>query len=69
MSVLGGLLSRGSLSKGVSVLEGSLSRGSLSRGIFVQGGICHKAKELLRVGLHWCVPFIEDLSETVQVVW
>ena len=24
---------------------------------------------LLGVGLHWCVPFIEDLSETVQVVW
>ena len=24
---------------------------------------------LLRVGLHWRVPFIEDLSETVQVVW
>ena len=30
---------------------------------------CHNVKELLCVGLHWCVPFIEDLSETVQVVW
>ena len=32
---------------------------------------CHNTKELLRVGrvgLHWYVPFIEDLSETVQVV-
>ena len=27
------------------------------------------AKELLRVGLDWCVPFFEDLLETVQVVW
>ena len=26
-------------------------------------------KKLLRVALHWHVPFIEDLSETVQVVW
>ena len=25
--------------------------------------------ELLHAGLHWHVPFIEDLSETVQVVW
>ena len=32
-------------------------------------GCCRNLKRLLRVGLHWCVPFIEDLSETVQVVW
>ena len=31
--------------------------------------MCRNAKELLRVGLHWHVPFIEDLWETVQVVW
>ena len=31
--------------------------------------VCRNAKELLRVGLHWHVPLIEDLSETVQVVW
>ena len=31
-------------------------------------GCCHNAKELLHVGLHWHVPFIEDLSETVQVL-
>ena len=30
---------------------------------------CRNAKELLRVGLHWRVPFIKVLSETVQVVW
>ena len=30
---------------------------------------CRNANELLCVGLHWCVPFIEDLLETVQVVW
>ena len=30
---------------------------------------CRIVKELLRVGLHWHVPFIEVLSETVQVVW
>ena len=30
---------------------------------------CHNAKELLCVGLHWPVPFIEDLSRTVQVFW
>ena len=30
---------------------------------------CHNARTLLGVGLHWHVPFIEDLSETVQVVW
>ena len=29
---------------------------------------CRNAKELLRVGLHWRVPFIEDLSETVQLL-
>ena len=32
-------------------------------------GPCHDVRKLLRVGLHWRVPFIEDLSETVQVVW
>ena len=32
-------------------------------------GICRNVEELLRVGLHWRVPFIEVLSETVQVVW
>ena len=31
--------------------------------------VCGNVKELLRVGLHWHVPFIEDLSETVHVVW
>ena len=30
---------------------------------------CRNGNELLRVGLHWRVPFIEVLSETVQVVW
>ena len=30
---------------------------------------CRNAKELHCVGLHWHVPFIEVLSETVQVVW
>ena len=30
---------------------------------------CHNAKELHCVGLHWHVPFIEDLLDTVQVVW
>ena len=30
---------------------------------------CHNVKELLRVGLHWRVTFIEDLLDTVQVVW
>ena len=30
---------------------------------------CHNVKELLCVGLHWHVPFIEVLLETVQVVW
>ena len=30
---------------------------------------CRNAKGLLRVGLHWRVPVIEDLSETLQVVW
>ena len=34
-----------------------------------QDRYCGNAKELLRVGLHWLVPFIEDLSETVQVIW
>ena len=33
------------------------------------GYFCHNVKELLCVGLHWRVPFIEVLSETVQVVW
>ena len=32
-------------------------------------GFYRNAKELLRVGLHWRVPFIENLLETVQVVW
>ena len=27
---------------------------------------CCNVKELLRVGLHWCVPFIEVLSETTS---
>ena len=31
--------------------------------------LCRNAKSLYCVGLHWRVPFIEDLSETVQVVW
>ena len=30
---------------------------------------CRNARSLHDVGLHWRVPFIEDLSETVQVVW
>ena len=32
-------------------------------------GFCRNEKELLCVGLYWHVPFIEILSETVQVVW
>ena len=35
----------------------------------VVNGSCRNAKELHCVGLHWRVPFIEVLSETVQVVW
>ena len=31
--------------------------------------LCRNAKSLYCVGLHWRVPFTEDLSETVQVVW
>ena len=31
--------------------------------------MCRNAIMLLRVGLHWRVPFIEVLLETVQVVW
>ena len=30
---------------------------------------CPNVKSLPDVGLHWHVPFIEDPSETVQVVW
>ena len=30
---------------------------------------CRNARSLCDIGLHWRVPFIEDLSETVQVVW
>ena len=30
---------------------------------------CRDVKQLLHVGLHWRVPCIEVLSETVQVVW
>ena len=30
---------------------------------------CRNAKGLLPVGLHWHVPFIEDLLEIVQMVW
>ena len=32
-------------------------------------GFCRNAKELLCVSLHWHVPFIEDPSETVPVIW
>ena len=31
--------------------------------------MARNANELLLIGLHWRVPFIEDLLETVQVVW
>ena len=30
---------------------------------------CHNVKELHCVGLHWRVPLLKVLSETVQVVW
>ena len=35
----------------------------------VKQGHCHNVRTLLGVGLHWRVPFIEDLLENVQVVW
>ena len=31
--------------------------------------MCREVMKLLHVGLHRRVPFIEDLSGTVQVVW
>ena len=57
-------------------LKSGLENGSISQENLIKilkntdwNSYCRNVKKLLCVGIHWRAPFIEDLLETVQVVW